>query len=99
MDIQKAEDYVLDKLDENLSDSLYYHGVHHTIDVTNAALQLAVAEGIDDKETARIYLWCMYLVQITTGFMFGNYILERRGKERRNCRQKFIQAHDPPLLC
>lgn len=79
MDIQKAEDYVFDKLNENLSDSLFYHGVHHTIDVTNAALQLAIAEGIDNKEK-------LILIQTAALYHDLGFITTYNGHELESCR-------------
>ncbi|WP_259016767.1 HD domain-containing protein [Emticicia fluvialis] len=79
MDIQKAENYVFDKLDENLSDSLYYHGVHHTIDVTNAALQLAVAEGINDSKT-------LILIQTAALYHDIGFITTYNEHEAESCR-------------
>ena len=79
MDIQKAEDYVFDKLNENLSDSLFYHGVHHTIDVTNAALQLAIAEGIENKEK-------LILIQTAALYHDLGFITTYNGHELESCR-------------
>ena len=60
MDFNKAKDYILDRLRNELRQSLYYHGFHHTIDVLEAASWLADSEGLtaDEKllvETAALY--------------------------------------------
>lgn len=50
MNVTKAEAYTVQQLRQNLSDTLYYHGLHHTLDVRDAALRLAELEGIQDAE-------------------------------------------------
>lgn len=50
MNAQAAEDYMLNELRRGLSPTLYYHGLAHTLDVTQAADELATAEGITDRE-------------------------------------------------
>jgi predicted metal-dependent HD superfamily phosphohydrolase len=50
MDSQRAETYVLDQLRQHLSPTLFYHGVHHTLDVVQQAESLAAAEGITDPD-------------------------------------------------
>ncbi|MFD2786327.1 HD domain-containing protein [Hymenobacter rubripertinctus] len=50
MDCLRAETYVLDQLRQHLSPTLFYHGLHHTLDVTEQALGLAAAEGITGAE-------------------------------------------------
>jgi uncharacterized protein len=54
MNYQAAEHYILHQLRTNLSPTLYYHGVHHTLDVVQAARRLAEAEGIDDEESVEL---------------------------------------------
>ncbi|MDF7810001.1 HD domain-containing protein [Hymenobacter sp. YC55] len=49
MNVELAEEYVLSQLRTQLPSILYYHGVHHTLDVTQAAMQLATAEGITNN--------------------------------------------------
>ncbi|MCF2491386.1 HD domain-containing protein [Dyadobacter sp. CY347] len=51
MNVQEAEIYIVDQFRRKLPDTLYYHGLHHTLDVTNAALHLANLEGITDPES------------------------------------------------
>lgn len=55
-----AEKFILKKLNEELPDNLYYHGVHHTFDVTDAVEKIALREGITGEElyllkTAALY--------------------------------------------
>jgi uncharacterized protein len=51
MNIQDAEKYILERLSSNLSETLYYHGVHHVLDVVGAAESIASEEGIAATES------------------------------------------------
>jgi uncharacterized protein len=48
MDCLRAEAYILPQLRQHLPPTLFYHGLHHTLDVVAQALSLAEAEGITD---------------------------------------------------
>jgi uncharacterized protein len=54
MEVSQAERYILDLLGKELSPTLYYHGLHHVLDVTHAALILAEEEGIKDEESIKL---------------------------------------------
>lgn len=54
MNVAQAEAYITEQLRQHLSPTLYYHGLHHTLDVTEQALDLARAEGITDPESLAI---------------------------------------------
>ena len=79
MDIEKAEAYVFDKLEDSLSDTLFYHGVHHTIDVSKAVLQIAIAEGINDRET-------LLVLQTAALYHDLGFISTYQGHEEEGCR-------------
>jgi uncharacterized protein len=51
MNIEKAREFINYKLKNGLSPTLTYHGFHHTLDVVDAALKIAKAEGITDEES------------------------------------------------
>ena len=67
MNVKGAENYITDQLAERLSANLYYHGVHHVLDVTHTALSIAAQEGITDTEmldllkTAALYHDCGFM--------------------------------------
>ena len=44
------EKFILQKLENELSGNLTYHGLHHTLDVLNAALEIAKVEKISKAE-------------------------------------------------
>ncbi len=54
MNVDRAEAFIVAELRERLSPTLYYHGLHHTLDVTEQALALAAAEGIQDADSLAI---------------------------------------------
>ena len=50
MDCPRAEAYIVEQLRQHLSPTLYYHGLHHTLDVVAQAEVLADAEGVTNPE-------------------------------------------------
>lgn len=46
MEFQEAKAFVLKLLGTELPHNLFYHGLHHTVDVCNAVDELAVAENV-----------------------------------------------------
>lgn len=50
MNLTKAKDYITNRLVNELSDDLYYHGAHHTFAVVKAAGEIAFSEGISKKD-------------------------------------------------
>ncbi|AFK05132.1 metal-dependent phosphohydrolase HD sub domain-containing protein [Emticicia oligotrophica DSM 17448] len=79
MDISAVETYIFDKLRQNLSPTLFYHGINHTIDVVNAAQSIATNEGINDE---------ILLKLIKTAALFHDlgFICSYRGHEHESCR-------------
>lgn len=47
---KKSESRILKLLSEKLPEGLYYHGIHHTIDVTNSAEEIAREEGVEGED-------------------------------------------------
>ena len=67
---QEAIQYILDRMEKDLADNLYYHSIHHTHDVMEAVKRIAEAEGVDEKEmillkTAAAYHDAGYMEQYT----------------------------------
>lgn len=58
-DYPAAEKAVKTKLENELPDGLFYHGVHHTKDVLQAALKIAETENISTKDLKllRLAIW------------------------------------------
>ena len=49
IDFNNAKDYILNRLENQLPKNLYYHGIHHTIDVYEAAIRLAETEKLNNE--------------------------------------------------
>ncbi|MBO3269870.1 HD domain-containing protein [Hymenobacter defluvii] len=77
MDCQRAETYVLHQL-QHLSPTLYYHGLHHTLDVVAQAESLADAEGVTDAQE-RI------LLRTAAFFHDTGFLTTYQGHEEAGC--------------
>ena len=44
MNFEAAKKFIVPKLEKELNPELYYHGVHHTLDVLESATKLAEKE-------------------------------------------------------
>jgi uncharacterized protein len=51
MDYKGAKEWILSCLDTQLSDKLYYHGKHHTLDVLHTTKELCQAENVNSYHT------------------------------------------------
>ena len=51
MNYQGAKDFILDKLSRELSPKLYYHGLHHTLDVLEITIELCNLLDVNAYET------------------------------------------------
>ncbi|MBX7093785.1 MAG: response regulator [Flavobacteriales bacterium] len=63
---ERLKDYIIDRLTNELPANLYYHGVHHTVDVLQAVMVIGKEEGLDEEEqlmlnTAALLHDCGYL--------------------------------------
>ncbi|MFC7667167.1 hypothetical protein ACFQT0_06865 [Hymenobacter humi] len=78
MESQAAEDFIVDELRRSLSPTLYYHGLHHTLDVKAVAMELAYAEGVTDTES---------LVLLRTAALYhdAGFLHTYQGHEARGC--------------
>jgi predicted metal-dependent HD superfamily phosphohydrolase len=78
MNYQAASDYILHRLRTQLSPSLSYHGVHHTLDVLQTAQALAEAEGITDEAS-------LILLQTAACFHDAGFLTTYEGHEEQGC--------------
>lgn len=76
-DYQKAEAFILDCLQKELSTDLTYHGYHHTIDVMDAAMNIAAHENLSGDETA--------LLRVAVAFHDSGFIYTRTDHEEKGC--------------
>ncbi len=71
MDYLGAKKFILEKLNTELSDILFYHGVHHTLDVLNICTELSIKEKIGAYDTVLLKTAALYhdagFTEATTG--------------------------------
>ncbi len=79
MNIKLAEEYIYEKLQNNLSPTLTYHGLHHTVDVLGVAMKIANAEGVKDEES-------LILLKTATLYHDLGFITTYKGHEEESCR-------------
>jgi uncharacterized protein len=78
MNVEYIKSYITGELRARLDPTLYYHGFHHTLDVTNAALRLAEAEGIRDRES-------LQLLETAALFHDSGFLNTYQGHELEGC--------------
>src|SRR5215213_10256033 len=74
---EKTKNFIIDKLTRELPANLYYHGVHHVLDVLAAAEMLGEKEKISEKE--------MELVRVAVLFHDSGYTEGAKNHEERGC--------------
>jgi len=79
MDIQRAETFLMDQLRTGLLPTLYYHGLHHTLDVAGAALDIAQHEGVTDAES-------LTLLKTAALYHDSGFMTTYQGHEEAGCR-------------
>lgn len=78
MKLQEAEAFILNELRGKLSETLYYHSVDHILDVVEAVLRIAKAEGIEDEET-------LNLLRTAALFHDVGFLKTYAGHEEKGC--------------
>ncbi|MFA7232166.1 MAG: HD domain-containing protein [Victivallaceae bacterium] len=78
MDFDKVEKFVLQRLRNELPESIHYHKVQHTIDVINAAEKFAIAEGLSDRELLLVKTAALFH---DTGYIYSPFNNEPIGAE------------------
>jgi uncharacterized protein len=79
MNFRQAEIHLLHRLKTALSPTLYYHGLHHTLDVVACTERLAEAEGITDRPTRG-------LLRMAALYHDCGFIDTYQGHEEAGCR-------------
>ncbi|MFT7612745.1 MAG: adenylate cyclase [Parvicellaceae bacterium] len=60
MNFNGAKTYILQKLKDELSNNLYYHGLHHTLDVYNAAIIISEEEEISEPDRIILFTAALF---------------------------------------
>src|ERR1051325_47812 len=76
MQYAKAEQYILQKLAKELPANLFYHGLHHTIDVIAATERLAEMEKVSEEEMILLKTTALYH---DAGYIYQYYDNEHLG--------------------
>jgi uncharacterized protein len=78
MQIEKAEQYMLEQLEKRLDRTLFYHGIHHTLDVVHACAEIAALEGIIDEES-------LQLLRTAAFYHDSGFLTTYHGHEEAGC--------------
>jgi uncharacterized protein len=82
MNFEEAKDFILSRLRQELPNNLYYHGLHHTLDVCRSVDEIAAAEKINGEalillRTAAVYHDSGFLKQYVNNEPFAVAIAEQ----------------------
>jgi uncharacterized protein len=76
-DFKGAENFIISRLNNELSPALTYHGPHHTPDVMNAAMQIVQTENLTTEE--------INLLRIAVAFHDAGFIYVYKDHEEKGC--------------
>jgi uncharacterized protein len=74
---EHTKKFILDKLKTGLPETLYYHGLHHVLDVLGAAERIGKEEKISDDD--------MELLRVAVLFHDSGYIMGSKDHEKHSC--------------
>lgn len=74
MDFSEAKDYIIERLVNELSRDLFYHGPHHTFDVVKSIHALSEAENLTNEE--------FYLLLTAAYFHDAGYLYKYESNEK-----------------
>lgn len=60
MDFEKASNYILNKIEYETDENLFYHNLEHTMDVYQSAIQIAEKEKTGEHELILLKTACLY---------------------------------------
>jgi predicted metal-dependent HD superfamily phosphohydrolase len=93
-----AEKDIIVQLENGLSDTLFYHGLHHTFDVFNAALQIASNEQLSPADIKILRIAILYH---DSGFITSYKNHEEKGCEmaRKNLPEFGFSKEEIAVIC
>ncbi|MCB9235488.1 MAG: HD domain-containing protein [Bacteroidia bacterium] len=68
MNIELLKNRMIERLEENLADDLFYHNPDHTLSVFEVAQEIATRHGLSDEEVQLLNVACLYH---DAGFIYG----------------------------
>ena len=74
MDYLRAKDYILNKLQNELDNRLYYHNLEHTLEVLEASIWIAKMENINGED--------LLLLKTAALYHDSGYLFKYKGHER-----------------
>ena len=74
---QSLKKHIIARLEKELRPALYYHGVHHVLDVLNAAENIAQTEHVDEIN--------LELLKVAVLFHDSGFIFDSVDHEKRSC--------------
>lgn len=85
---QKAHDYMMDRLQRELSPRLHYHNIDHVRDVLEAAIRIGKSEGVDTA--------ALEMIGVAAVFHDSGFILDAKDHEATGClfAQDFLPGID-----
>lgn len=85
VNLERAKEFILNKLTEELPKHLHYHNISHILDVYDAAMRYAKLEGISAEDTE--------LLKVAALFHDSGFIVKADGHELISC--KFAEEYLP----
>ncbi len=77
MKFEKAKDFILTKLEQELPEVLYYHNTGHILDVYDAVVRYAAAAGLSAED--------ILLLKTAALFHDSGFIIRAKGHEELSC--------------
>ena len=74
---QSLKKHIIARLEKELRPALYYHGVHHVLDVLNAAENIAQSEHVDEIN--------LELLKVAVLFHDSGFIFDSVDHEKSSC--------------
>lgn len=74
---QSLKKHIIARLEKELRPALYYHGLHHVLDVLNAAENIAQSEHVDEIN--------LELLKVAVLFHDSGFIFDSVDHEKRSC--------------
>lgn len=75
---QQAIDHILNRLEKELPENLYYHGHHHTVDVMESVKVIAASESLSSAE--------LDLLLVATAFHDCGFLNQYENHEEESCK-------------